>query len=41
MIILIGIKLMINRTHLTVEGINSIREIKSGMNKGRGVSNSL
>jgi hypothetical protein len=34
-------KLMINRSHLTVEGINSIREIKYGMNKGRGVSNSL
>ena len=27
--------LMINRSHLTVEGINSIRKIKSGMNKGR------
>jgi len=27
--------LMINRAHLTVEGINSIREIKSGMNIGR------
>lgn len=27
--------LMINRSHLTVEGINSIREIKSGMNRGR------
>ncbi|KAM4054270.1 LAGLIDADG endonuclease (mitochondrion) [Hirsutella rhossiliensis] len=27
--------LMINRSHLTVEGINSIREIKSGMNIGR------
>jgi hypothetical protein len=26
---------MINRAHLTVEGINSIREIKSGMNIGR------
>lgn len=33
-------KLMINRSHLTVEGINSIRDIKSGMNKGRGVCNS-
>ena len=29
--------LMINRSHLTVEGINSIREIKSGMNRGRSV----
>lgn len=27
--------LMLNRTHLTVEGINSIRKIKSGMNRGR------
>ena len=27
--------LMVNRSHLTVEGINSIREIKSGMNTGR------
>lgn len=27
--------LMVNRSHLTVEGINSIRKIKSGMNKGR------
>ena len=27
--------LMINRFHLTVEGINSIREIKLGMNTGR------
>jgi hypothetical protein len=27
--------LIINRVHLTVEGINSIREIKSGMNMGR------
>jgi hypothetical protein len=27
--------LMINRSHLTIEGINSIREIKSGMNIGR------
>jgi len=27
--------LMINRAHLTVEGINSIRKIKSGMNIGR------
>jgi LAGLIDADG DNA endonuclease family protein/NADH-ubiquinone oxidoreductase (complex I) subunit 5/GIY-YIG catalytic domain-containing protein len=27
--------LMINRSNLTVEGINSIREIKSGMNIGR------
>ena len=26
---------MINRSHLTVEGINSIRKIKSGMNRGR------
>jgi hypothetical protein len=27
--------LMLNRSHLTVEGIISIREIKSGMNTGR------
>nr|YP_010424038.1 hypothetical protein NQV51_mgp17 [Aspergillus sclerotioniger]USH57637.1 hypothetical protein [Aspergillus sclerotioniger] len=27
--------LMVNRKHLTVEGINSIRNIKSGMNRGR------
>jgi hypothetical protein len=27
--------LMINRSHLTVEGINSIRKIKFGMNRGR------
>ena len=27
--------LTVNRSHLTVEGINSIREIKSGMNTGR------
>jgi len=27
--------LMINRSHFTVEGINSIRKIKSGMNTGR------
>ena len=27
--------LMVNRSHLTVEGINSIRKIKSGMNMGR------
>jgi len=27
--------LMINRSHLTVEGINSIRKIKSGMNTGK------
>ena len=27
--------LMVNRSHLTIEGITSIREIKSGMNKGR------
>jgi hypothetical protein len=27
--------LMVNRSHLTVEGINSIRKIKSGMNTGR------
>jgi hypothetical protein len=26
---------MLNRCHLTVEGINSIRKIKSGMNTGR------
>jgi hypothetical protein len=26
---------MVNRSHLTAEGINSIREIKLGMNKGR------
>ena len=29
--------LMINRYHLTVEGINSIRKIKSGMNTGRDI----
>ena len=28
-------KLMLNRSHLTVEGINLIREIKLGMNRGR------
>lgn len=27
--------LMVNRSHLTVEGLNSIRKIKSGMNMGR------
>lgn len=27
--------LMINRSHLTVEGIDSIKKIKSGMNRGR------
>ena len=27
--------LMVNRAHLTVEGINSIRDIKSGINRGR------
>ena len=27
--------LMLNRSHLTIEGINSIRKIKSGMNIGR------
>ena len=27
--------LMVNRFHLTVEGINSIRKIKFGMNRGR------
>jgi hypothetical protein len=27
--------LMVNRSHLTVEGINSIKKIKSGMNTGR------
>jgi hypothetical protein len=26
---------MINRSHLTVQGIDSIRIIKSGMNRGR------
>jgi hypothetical protein len=26
---------MLNRIHLTVEGINYIRNIKSGMNTGR------
>jgi hypothetical protein len=26
---------MVNRSHLTVEGINSIREIKLGMNRSR------
>jgi len=28
---------MINRYHLTIDGINSIREIKSGMNIDRNV----
>lgn len=28
--------LMVNKHHLTIEGINSIRKIKSGMNTGRG-----
>ena len=28
-------ELMVNRSHLTVEGMNSIREIKLGMNSGR------
>ncbi len=28
-------KLMLDRSHLTVEGINLIREIKLGMNRGR------
>ena len=28
-------ELMVNRSHLTVQGINSIREIKLGMNRGR------
>jgi hypothetical protein len=28
---------MLNRSHLTVEGINSIRKIKSGMNTGRDI----
>jgi hypothetical protein len=28
---------MLNRSHLTVEGINSIRKIKSGMNIGRNI----
>jgi hypothetical protein len=31
--------LMTNRSHLTVEGINSIRKIKSGMNTGRNFVN--
>ena len=31
--------LMLNRSHLTVEGINSIRKIKSGMNTGRNFEN--
>ena len=30
--------LMIKRAHLTVQGITSISEIKSGMNKGRKIS---
>jgi hypothetical protein len=30
---------MLNRYHLTVEGINSIRKIKSGMNTGRNFEN--
>jgi hypothetical protein len=28
---------MVNRGHLTVEGINSIKKIKSGMNIGRNI----
>jgi hypothetical protein len=31
--------LMLNRSHLTVEGINSIRKIKSSMNTGRNFEN--
>jgi hypothetical protein len=30
---------MTNRSHLTVESINSIRKIKSGMNTGRNFVN--
>lgn len=26
---------MINRSHLTVKGIDRVKEIKSGMNRGR------
>lgn len=31
--------LMLNRSHLTIEGINTIRKIKSGMNTGRHIEN--
>jgi hypothetical protein len=31
---------MVNRFHLTVEGIDSIRKIKSGMNTGRNLEDS-
>jgi hypothetical protein len=31
--------LMLNGSHLTIEGINSIKEIKSGMNTGRDFEN--
>lgn len=30
---------MLNGFHLTIEGINSIKEIKSGMNTGREIEN--
>lgn len=32
-------KLMTEGLHLTVEGLELIREIKSGMNRGRNISN--
>ena len=32
-------KLMLNRSHLTVEGINLIKKIKLGMNRGRNYVN--
>jgi hypothetical protein len=31
---------MVNNSHLTVEGMNSIREIKLGMNSGRSLRES-
>lgn len=32
-------KLMNDGSHLTIDGLNLIREIKSGMNKGRDINN--
>lgn len=32
-------KLMNENSHLTLEGLNLIRKIKSGMNRGRDISN--
>jgi hypothetical protein len=28
---------MVNRSHLTIKGMNSIQEIKLGMNRGRSI----